>query len=650
MILRRLSTLALFLALLLPAPLYAGPAPQWQKKLDSVLRKAARDKGAGGQRVIIRFKQDAVDNVLKLLKGNKGTVLARHHWINGVTVKVNAKILQVLADCPWIESISNDAPLGVAQYSGGFGQSANQLRATLGLNSMSPKGANVGVAIIDSGIAPSPEFDNRISAFYDFTKGGVAAAPVDDFGHGTHVAGLIGGNGSLSGGQYQGVAPRARLIGLRVLDGQGAGYASDVIAALEFAIDHKTELGIDVINMSLGHPPLESTDTDPMVLAVEQAVAHGIVVVCSAGNFGVNPTTGQPGYAGIASPGNAVSAITVGAADTKGTASRADDTVPPYSSRGPSLGDGHAKPDLIAPGHKLVAATTPDAYLYQEYPAMRVTASGGQYLRLSGTSMAAGVTSGVAALVIEAYRHARAYDVLAAPPLSPKAVKGILEFSAVPVRNYDALTEGMGELNAIGATKLASLLAPGSSGGVYLTYPSRLVPASWIGNGPALWSQNIVWGENIVWADHVWNERTLRGANVVWSEAANIVWADADVDNIVWGECDLDNIVWSENIVAQNIVWGNADMDNIVWGEAALDNIVWSEADVDNIVWGEAAFDNIVWGENLVWGESVNVVWGEDIVWGENIVLGENVVWGENVLWSDDVAPTTTTVPSGSVK
>ena len=650
---RKLSLVALLLALLVPASLYAGPKPQWQKKLDQVLQKAAMGKSSGTQRVIIRFKQDAIDDVLKLLKGNKGTILARHHWINGITVKVNAKILQVLAECPWIESISYDSPLGVTQDWSWTDGGANQLRATLGLRSTSPQGGSVGVAIIDSGIAPSPEFDNRIAAFYDFTRGGVPAAPIDDFGHGTHVAGLIGGNGSLSGGQYQGVAPSARLIGLKVLDGKGAGYASDVISALEFAIDHKVELGIDVINMSLGHLPLESTATDPMVLAVEQAVAHGIVVVCSAGNFGVNPTTGRPGYGGIASPGNAVSAITVGAADTKGTASRTDDTVPSYSSRGPSLGDGHAKPDIIAPGHKLVAATTTDAYLYQQYPTMRVTAAGGEYLRLSGTSMAAGVASGVAALVIEAYRQARHDDVLAAPPLSPKAVKAILEFTAVPIHHQDALTEGMGELNATGATKLASLLVPGAnSTGVYLPYPSRLKPASWIGNAPALWSQNIVWGEDIVWADHVWTERAVRGAKNVWGAAANIVWADLEVDNIVWGENIVwaEHLVWADHVVAKNIVWGEAEMDNIVWGEADLENIVWGEADleVDNIVWGEADFDNIVWGENIVFGESVDVVWGENIIWAESIVLGEDVVWGENVLWSDDVTPVTT--PDGSAK
>ena len=134
-------------------------------------------------------------------------------------------------------------------------------------------GRGVGVAIIDSGIAPTRDLDGRIAAFYDFTKGGIATTPKDEYGHGTHIAGLIAGSGEHSNGKYVGVATAARLIGLKVLDDQGAGYTSDVIAAVEFATDNKAALGIDVINMSLGHPIYEPAATDPLVQAVEAPVA-----------------------------------------------------------------------------------------------------------------------------------------------------------------------------------------------------------------------------------------------------------------------------------------------------------------------------------------------------------------------------------------
>ena len=189
------------------------------------------------------------------------------------------------------------------------------LRAILGLpaTASGATGAGVGVAILDSGIRDAGDFNGRITAFYDFTNGGRPMPPSDGYGHGTHVAGLIGSDGSQSGGHYLGIAPAVSLIGMKVLDDAGNGLTSAVIAAVNFATVNRRALGIDIINLSLGHPIYEEAATDPLVQAVEQAVASGIVVVVSAGNDGIDPETGQVGYAGIESPGNSPSAITVGA-------------------------------------------------------------------------------------------------------------------------------------------------------------------------------------------------------------------------------------------------------------------------------------------------------------------------------------------------
>src|SRR5262249_33668963 len=138
----------------------------------------------------------------------------------------------------------------------------------------------------------------------------------------------------------------------------------DVVRAIQFAVQNRTTYGIDVLNLSLGHPIFESATTDPLVLAVEQAIQNGIVVVVSAGNYGTNPATGQIGYAGISSPGNSPSAITVGAFESNNTVTRGDDTVAVFSSRGPSWYDGYSKPDIVAPGRRDIAMAAPEGTLY----------------------------------------------------------------------------------------------------------------------------------------------------------------------------------------------------------------------------------------------------------------------------------------------
>ncbi|PYR36033.1 MAG: hypothetical protein DMF90_11505, partial [Acidobacteria bacterium] len=157
-------------------------------------------------------------------------------------------------------------------------------------------------------------------------------------------------------------------------------------------------LKIGVINLSLGHPIYEPAATDPLVQAVERAVANGIVVVVAAGNFGGDPATHVPAYAGITSPGNAPDAITVGAVETQQTATRSDDVVAWYSSRGPTWYDGYQKPDVVAPGSHLLSNIPLNSSIYTTYPGGIVSNQGSvPSFRMSGTSMAAPVVSGLVA-------------------------------------------------------------------------------------------------------------------------------------------------------------------------------------------------------------------------------------------------------------
>src|SRR5205823_13171395 len=212
------------------------------------------------------------------------------------------------------------------------------------------------------------------------------------YGHGTHVAAIIAGEGSIDSG-YGGIAPGASLLNLRVLGDDGSGDASDVIEAIDWTVEHRREYDVRVINLSLGAPVLQPYRDDPLCEAVERAVRKGLVVVAAAGNYG-QTADGRSINGFITSPGNSPYALTVGALDAHGTPQRSDDTLAAYSSKGPTRYDLVIKPDLAAPGSHIVSAEAADSYLAKTYASRHVTGSGpNAYLQLSGTSMAAGVVS-----------------------------------------------------------------------------------------------------------------------------------------------------------------------------------------------------------------------------------------------------------------
>ena len=238
-------------------------------------------------------------------------------------------------------------------------------------------GSGVGVVIIDSGVSAShhdlsgTNGASRVVRFVDFINDQKQA--YDDYGHGTHVAGIIAGNGSDSGGARAGIAPAARLVVLKVLDGSGQGNISDVIAALDYAVEHRDELNIGVINLSVATGVYESYETDPLTVAARRAVNAGIVVVTAAGNNGKN-AQGITSYAGVTAPGNAPWVLTVGASSHMGSTDRSDDAIAAFSARGPAAIDFGAKPDILAPGvgiESLANAGQPAVYNRWSVPARR---------------------------------------------------------------------------------------------------------------------------------------------------------------------------------------------------------------------------------------------------------------------------------------
>jgi serine protease AprX len=606
------------LVALVAGPVAAAPA---HAHIDRALQTALTS-GAPTQHVIITFNPGCRAAWGAALQQHGDVISGEHPFIDALSAEVHTADVDALAQDGCVKAVSADATLYADAAPAGKGNVkngsvsatspnlvgpppqmlTNTLRDTLGLPHASwmdvtvPTAAGVTVAVIDSGIAPNEDFKGRITGFWDFTRGWPKwSQPYDDYGHGTHVAGLIGSSGVLSNDEFQGVAPRVNLIGLKVLDATGQGKTSDVINAIEFVIANRALLNVQVINLSLGHPIYAAAADDPLVQAVEQANAAGLIVVVSAGNYGQKQSDGSVGYMGITSPGNAPSAITVGAVMSHDTTTRTDDQVASYSSRGPTWFDAFAKPDVVAPGHQLASDTSLSSYLYRQLQNDHATTRNGQpLLELSGSSMATAVTSGVVALILQAhnqngFNHQQA--------LTANLVKGILEYSAITIPGDDYLTEGAGEINAAGAIDLARKID--TSKPVGATWAKNVTPVSVIGGATYFWSQRVIYGASVLGGPVLTANNIVWSTNIVWG--TNIVWSssiDRDADNIVWGT----NIVWGANIVWGNLVIGQKiDPYNIVWGSS----IVWGTLSSQNIVWGAIVGGADGDGDNIVWGSSV---------------------------------------------
>ena len=248
-------------------------------------------------------------------------------------------------------------------------------------------GQAIGIAVIDSGVASHPDLANRVIVSQNFNPN--VTGTDDAYGHGTAVAGIIAGNGTAGPGRFIGVAPQANLISLRVNDGNGGAPTSAIMNAIQWAVINRNTYNIRVINLSLQASVQESYHTSPIDAAVEYAWLKGLVVVVAAGNSGPNSA--------LYAPANDPYVITVGATDDQGTVATTDDTLAGFSSYGVTQ-DGFTKPDFVAPGRRIITTLAPNSSFALNYPNFLV---GSQYIQLSGTSVAAPVVSGLAALYIE---------------------------------------------------------------------------------------------------------------------------------------------------------------------------------------------------------------------------------------------------------
>lgn len=519
----------------------------------SVRSQLHKNSNKGWTSVILKLKGGLLPEYKQEFAELDADLYRRLKFVESVAVRVPNRNLRKLASLPFVERVSIDDSVKKYDAFTTVHTGADVAQRDYGLT-----GQGVTIAVIDSGIDDHDDFydpktgRSRIVASTSFVK---LTGTSDINGHGTHVAGIMAGNGTSSTGKnytrtFNGIAPRANLVSVRVLDGLGRSSVSTVLAGLQWVITNRAKYNIRIVNLSVGHAVGESYKTDPLCIAVEKAWKSGILVVVAAGNDGRKanlpiplPLYGDDNegygttYGSISSPGNSPYAITVGAMrDVDGN--RSGDAIATYSSRGPSRLDYIVKPDIVAPGNRIISTRKPLSVVeltspgnivplrsYMKNPPLLASS---KYLELSGTSMAAPVVSGAAALMLQAY-----------PNLSPDTVKARLMATA------DKWTNKVGE---------ADVTAFGAG---YLDIPqalqSTLVAKTWAvspfleqdGSGQYVMSKKgifdslTLWGTGLLGFESVWGAGAAPGGRPAFNGRAmwgiNEVWAD----RAMWGIDDF---------------------------------------------------------------------------------------------------------------
>jgi serine protease AprX len=569
---------ALALGMALAVAAAAGQPVSWGDQLsgvgkaDPALIQAVRSAPDSTLHVIVREAAPTSSSAEDLVRSLGGTVTRDLRIVGGFSASVPAGSLDELASSPDVWRVWGDARLtmnsvNMSKYDSRDPNTAWRNAINLQQAHERSYGQHVGVAIIDTGVVPVPDLAERVVAVADFTAEGDG---MDRYGHGTHLAGLIAGDGTSSDGKHDGVAPEADLISVKVAGWDGATDVSVVIAALQWVVDYRSEYDIRVLNLSFGTDSRQPYSLDPLNFAVEQTWFSGIFVVVSGGNTG-------PGIGTITKPGDDPYVLTVGAVSLNGTVDRADDFVADFSALGPTPG-GFAKPDLLAPGISMVATRNSNSYIDQTHPAA-VLEENPAYFKGTGTSQAAAVISGVAALMLEEN-----------PDLTPNQVKGTLLATAFGMGGK--LGTGAGLVNAAAAVRVGKDAPVRGNRGL-------LVPSTGLGSLEA-------------------------------SRGSLHVYADIDGDGVpelVTGEIDVMGKTWSGNGWGANS-WGgktwSADMWSAdFWGANGWGGKTWSANG-----WGGMAWDANGWGANG-WGANG---WGAN-GWGSDAWAGKTWsanAWGAN--------------------
>ncbi len=461
------------------------------------------------------------DDLLSFVRRSGGAIEREFDIIPAVDLEIPAGLVDDLARQDDVTWVSLDAPvMSTAVASASSVGTAYPFAVNAPQTWPTATGAGVTVAVIDTGVSADAQQDFSNGAgglrLQWVSPNPSLAATADGFGHGSHVGGIVAGESTqtVPAGKYTGIAPGANVLAMRIADDQGNATVGDLMGALQFVDENRQTYGIRVVSLSVSSSVAQSYTVDPLDAAVEILWFHGIVVVVAAGNTGDAPD------AVYYPPANDPFVITVGGFDDMGTLDQGDDRLASWSSRGQTQ-DGFAKPEVLAPGANIVSPISANSFLATNYPAYVVERVGSTaYFRMSGTSMAAPVVSGTAALMLQGH-----------PQWSPGQVKAILAQTSRSVSG-----QGAGVL----ADQAVAYSGPHRSADHGIRPSSVLLSALGVAEADF---------DGIRWVDALFD---------------GIRWAGLEKNGIRWMDVDWSGIRWS-SIELAGIRWSATDFNGIRW-------------------------------------------------------------------------------------
>jgi serine protease AprX len=557
---RRVATIAT--SFLLAAGV-AGPAM-------ATVASAATPSDADLVSVVVQESGGTGNGPERAVQAYGGSVTKEFSVISGFSAKVPGDRLDALRAVPGVSSVTEDASLTLsstdvaaqASQAGSLYTIANQVTGASTMWQAGYTGQGVDVAVVDSGVVPVAGLDGTGKIIYgpDLTQEtGTPTQNLDTYGHGTHMAGIIAGHDAAAtttsgnASDFVGMAPDSRIVSIKVADAKGQTDVSQAIAAIDWVVEngHKNGLNIRVMNMSFGTDSTQSYVYDPLAYAAEMAWRSGIVVVVAAGNDGNSVLK-------LNNPASDPYVIAVGSDSANGTATTDDDTVSSFSNNG----NGSRNPDLIAPGDHVVSLRDPGSYLDTTYPDARI---GTRLFRGSGTSQAAAVVSGAAALLISQR-----------PNLTPDQVKALLTGTASKVHGIGEPAQGKGLINLAAATTAPTpqnatqhwRLSVGTGsleaarGSVHVSVNGRRISGEVDVHGRAFNSGAVASGI----ANHT-NWSGVSWSGVSWS---GVSWSGVSWSGVSWSGVSWSGVSWS------GVSWSGVSWSGVSWSGVSWSGVSWS--------------------------------------------------------------------------